>query len=382
MYMTENFDFVQTDGTKIYNMVMNWLMDSVDEPLYPGDERRIYAEALAFVLINVYNELNDTAKQRTLQFARGKVLDALGERTGTKRLQASPAYDTFRFSLENALNFNVVIPKGTRITPDGKIYFATQENAVIRIGETSVDTIAVCTTNGADFNGLQPGTVKTLVDLIPYISGVKNLNGTSGGDDGEPYTIDGDNRYRERIRISPATFSVAGTLAAYKYHALSADPNIIDVLVYSPKATEIVILPLMAGGKIPDEKTIQDIQAVFTSDIRPLTDLVTVKAPEQVTYDINLTYYCTAVNEADAIRVVEGENGAITQYNQWQSGGLGRDINPDQLKKFILAPKNGMEVVDRVDITAPAFQDLPNEKVAKFSGNLTVNHVVSGSDSV
>lgn len=380
--MSENFDFVQTNGTQIYNTVMNSLMDFVDEPLYPGDERRIYAEALVFVLINVYNELNDTAKQRTLQFARGKVLDALGERTGTKRLQPSPAYDVFRFSLEKSLDFNVIIPKGTRITPDGKIYFATQENAVIRIGETSVDVVAICTTFGADFNGLAVGTVKTLVDLIPYVSSVSNLNGTSGGDDGEPYTPEGDNRYRERIRISPATFSTAGTLAAYKYHALSADPNIIDVLVYSPKASEIVILPLMKGGKIPDDETIQKIQDVFTSDIRPLTDMVIVKAPEEVTYDIHLTYYCTAVNEADAIQVVELGDGAIAQYNKWQSGGLGRNINPDQLKKFILAPKNGMEVVDRVDITAPVFTDLPNEKVAKFSGNLIVNHIVNGSDSV
>ena len=83
--MAQEFDFVNTDAAEIYNTVMEWLMDSVNEPLYPGDERRIYGEALVFVLVNVYHEMNDTAKQRTLQYARGVVLDALGERVGTKR---------------------------------------------------------------------------------------------------------------------------------------------------------------------------------------------------------------------------------------------------------------------------------------------------------
>ena len=92
--MAQEFDFVNTDAAEIYNTVMEWLMDSVNEPLYPGDERRIYGEALVFVLVNVYHEMNDTAKQRTLQYARGVVLDALGERVGTKRLEPAPAYDT------------------------------------------------------------------------------------------------------------------------------------------------------------------------------------------------------------------------------------------------------------------------------------------------
>lgn len=97
--MAQEFDFVNTDAAEIYSTVMEWLMDSVNEPLYPGDERRIYGEALVFVLVNVYHEMNDTAKQRTLQYARGVVLDALGERVGTKRLEPAPAYDTFRFTL-------------------------------------------------------------------------------------------------------------------------------------------------------------------------------------------------------------------------------------------------------------------------------------------
>lgn len=376
--MAEKFDFVQTDAAQIYTTVMNWLMDSVNEPLYPGDERRIYGEALIFVLVNVYNEMNDTAKQRTLQYARGYVLDALGERVGAVRLQPSPAYDTFRFTLSAAQTQNIIIPAGTRITPDGSVYFATDETAIIQAGQTFVDVLAVCTTTGTDYNDMPAGTIKTLVDLIPYIATVSNLNGTTGGDDGEPYTTEGDDRFRERIRLAPSSFSVAGPLAAYRYYALSADPDIIDVNISSPTANNIVIVPLMEGGTIPDEDTIQKVKDVFADDIRPMTDIVTVKAPEQVTYDINIKYYCTLDNEADAITIVEGEGGALEQYQAWQCGALGRDINPDQLKKFILAPKNGSEAVERVDIVSPVFTELDVDKVAKFSGTLTVSHVVIG----
>lgn len=376
--MAQEFDFVQTDAAQIYATVMNWLMDSVNEPLYPGDERRIYGEALIFVLVNVYNEMNDTAKQRTLQYARGYVLDALGERVGAVRLQPSPAYDTFRFTLSAAQTQNIIIPAGTRITPDGSVYFATDETAIIQAGQTFVDVLAVCTTTGTDYNDMPVGTIKTLVDLIPYIATVSNLNGTTGGDDGEPYTTEGDDRFRERIRLAPSSFSVAGPLAAYRYYALSADPDIIDVNISSPTANNIVIVPLMEGGTIPDEDTIQKVKDVFADDIRPMTDIVTVKAPEQVTYDINIKYYCTLDNEAEAITIVEGEGGALEQYQAWQCGALGRDINPDQLKKFILAPKNGSEAVERVDIVSPVFTELDVDKVAKFSGTLTVSHVVIG----
>lgn len=380
--MANEFSFVETDAAKIYNLVMTWLMDSVNEPLYPADERRIYGEALIYVLTNVYNEMNDTARQRTLQYARGYVLDALGERTGTTRLAPSAAHDTFRFSVETPINTNVIIPKGTRITPDGNIYFETQQTSVLQAGSTHIDILAVCTTPGADYNGLAKGTVKTLVDLIPYIASVENLKGTSGGDNGEPYPWEddgtGDNRYRERIRLAPAKFSVAGPMAAYKYFTLSADSDIIDVFIESPQSTKVVIYPLMKDGQLPDEETLKKVLSAFDDDIRPMTDLVTVEAPQQVEYDINIKYYCTLENEADAIAIVEGEGGAIDKFVMWQCAELGRDINPDYLKRFALVPDNGSDAVARLDIISPILTELEKKQVAKYSGKVTVSHEIIG----
>ena len=70
--MAETFDFVTTDAAQIYTAIIGTLMDEVGEPLYPGDERRIFGEALVAVLVALYNEFNDKMKQRTLQYARGR----------------------------------------------------------------------------------------------------------------------------------------------------------------------------------------------------------------------------------------------------------------------------------------------------------------------
>lgn len=376
--MAERFDFLETDSKEIHDSILDFVMDEVDEPLYPGDERRMFAEAVILVLVQVYNSMNDTAKQKTLQYARGYVLDAIGEQKNTKRLKATAATDMFRFSLSAAQTTNTIIPEGTRITPDGEIYFTTSAAAVLQAGSLYVDVEAKCMTVGEEYNGLAAGTVNVLVDLIPYIASVENLNGTSGGDDGEPYPWEdggaGDERYRERIRIAPYPYSVAATESSIRYFALSADPDVIDVAVYSPGGNQIYVYPLMKDGVVPTEDDLEKIQAVFGDDVRLMTDVITVKAPTQKMYDIELKYYYAAANEAQAIKTVEGTGGAIELYKEWQAGALGRAINPDYLRKLILAPADGTSAVDRVEITAPAFETIAASEFAKCSGKIIVTH--------
>ena len=163
---------------------------------------------------------------------------------------------------------------------------------------------------------------------------------------------------------------------------MTADPDIIDVAIDSPEANIINIYPLMTGGAIPDEETLQKVEDTCSADdVRPMTDVVTAIAPTQVSYDIELKYYCTQENEADTIKAVEGEGGAVDRYNEWQCAALGRDINPDQLRKLVLCPDWDSTLVgaDRVEVTKPVFTALSASQVAKFSGTVSITHeVVSG----
>lgn len=370
-------NFVETNSQNIYDIILDNIMDYVAEPLYPGDERRIFAEAVIQILVSFYNHMDDTAKQKMLQFARGEVLDSIGDMEDTPRLEPQRAHATIRFSVGAVLDQNVVIPSGTRVTPDGEIYFATQAAAVLQSGTMSVDVEAFCQTAGSDYNDIAVGKINVLVDVIPYIASVSNVIATTGGDDGEPYTTEGDDRYRERIRLSKAAYSVAGPLEAYRYYALSASPNIVDVVIDSPEGNVIDIYALMDGGEIPSDEILDEIESIVSADdIRPMTDIVTALAPEQVEFDINIKWYSTTENEATAIQTVETSGGAIDQYINWQVSALGRDINPDYLRKYILAPSDGSTAVERLDVTSPAFAELSNKQVAKFSGNLTVTHAI------
>lgn len=375
-----DFDFVETDSAKIYTAIIGKLMDYCNEPLYPGDERRIFGEGLVMVLTALYSEFNDAMKQRTLRYARGAVLDAIGERYGVERLAPANASAVFRFTASSSQSENIIIPAGTRITADGSVYFAIHETSVLPAGESYVDLVGVCISGGSAYNGYTAGSISTLVDLIPYIASASNITMTTGGDDGEPYSEDGDNKYRERIRLSPASLSTAGPESAYRYFALSADPDIVDVAIDCPvdEPNTVNLYPLMIGGELPDEETLQKVLDALSDDVRPMTDKVQALAPEVVPYSLEVKYYCTKDDEAATIQAIEGAGGAIDKYNEWQTAALGRSINPDQLRRFMLAPAEGVGAL-RVDVISPAHTSLRKSQVAKLTGSPVVTHeVVSG----
>ena len=141
----------------------------------------------------------------------------------------------------------------------------------------------------------------------------------------------------------------------------------------------VKIVPICAGGELPDEDILKDVLETCSADnVRPLTDLVQVEAPDTCVYDIELEYYTTKENESEVIENVEGVGGAISQYIYWQGSSLNQDINPDYLRKLILCPHwaEGLTGATRVNIIKPEYTELSSTTVAKFSGNLKVSHRV------
>ena len=78
----EDIKLTTTDASTLYKTIITELEKGAGEPLYPGDERRIFGEGLVAVFVALYNSLDDTGRQTLLRYARGEVLDAIGERTG------------------------------------------------------------------------------------------------------------------------------------------------------------------------------------------------------------------------------------------------------------------------------------------------------------
>lgn len=64
--------FVETDSEKLYHTVITTLEKSVGEPLYPGDERRIFGDALVAVVLAIYSRADDACRQKMLRYEIGR----------------------------------------------------------------------------------------------------------------------------------------------------------------------------------------------------------------------------------------------------------------------------------------------------------------------
>ena len=345
----EPINFTDIDAGNLKDNLLAQMENATGELLYPGDERRIFAEGMAYALSVLVSSMNEACKSRLLTYARGKVLDALGERVGCSRLSPTPARTILKFSLAAERTVPTIIPAGTRCTADNTIYFATDSAAMIPTGAMTVEVVNIAESAGGD-------------DGEPYPSAIDPVN----GDDGT-----GDNHYRERIRLAPSGFTTAGTAGAYSYFAKSASANVADVKVISEQEAGTVLLVICeAHGADPSEATLQEVfTAVTADDVKPLGDKVSVSGPSPIEYGIELTYYCSKAEESETVQAIEGAGGAIEQYREWQNSVIGRDINPDRLRAYLL------DTCIRVDVKAPVFTSVSDLQIPRWNGRINVSHV-------
>ena len=53
--------FIETNASEIYEIVIGALEKGCNEDLYPGDERRIFGEAMVPLVVALFNAVNDAA---------------------------------------------------------------------------------------------------------------------------------------------------------------------------------------------------------------------------------------------------------------------------------------------------------------------------------
>lgn len=376
-------NFIPVDTEALRLDLLKRMEERMGEPLYPGDERRIFAEALAYALGVFAAAANEQCRARLLAYAGGRQLDALGKRVNCRRLAPVPATVLLTFTLATARPNAITIPAGTTVTADNNVLFATAAAATIPPGATEAAGVpATATVGGSVTNGVPAGAIQSFVDKVPYVTGVTNTTESSGGSDGEPYPLaldpdtgddgSGDTHYRERIRLAVAGFSCAGGAASYEYFARSASANVEGVSVISEQAAGTVDIYITEkGGAAPTAGTLAAVTAAVTDDaVKPLNDLVSVHAPEPVPYDIELCYYVAQADESACVKAIEGAGGLLEQYNAWQQGEIGRDINPQRLMAYLL------RTCLRLDVVKPAFATVSPAQIARWSGKMNISHII------
>lgn len=348
-------EFVSTDVGEIDANIITVYEGISGRKLALGDPVRLFLQAIAAIIAQQRVLINYAAKQNLLAYAEGPYLDHIGALVRAERLPAKAAQTTLRFTISPPQPQAVIIPAGTRATSDGQVFFATVQATTVPAGATQIDVVAECTTPGTIGNGWQVRQINRLVDPLFWVQKVENITVSSGGVDEED-----DNSYRERIRQAPESFSVAGPEEGYKYWARTAHQSIIDVSVTSPSAGVVEIRLLLEGGEIPGQEILEAVAAVCNDKkIRPLTDQVTVLAPEVVSYDIQLTYWISTENASIAASIRDAVIKVVDDYQAWQRSRLGRDINPSELIARVMQAG-----AHRVEVTAPAFTQLLLSQVA------------------
>ena len=370
-----DIDFVETDTeTVVSNMIALYeqLQKDAGRERYqvrPASPERLFISWMAAVVVQQRILINETAKMNVPRYAAKSVnesyLDSLAEIfKDTPRLPASPASANFRFYISEAQAQSTIIPAGTRISFDGVIMFATSEPLEIKAGDTSGEVEAVCTQPGTVGNGLAPGQVKEVVDLFDHYQKAENITETSGGAEKE------DNaRYYERMRESVESFSTAGPVNGYIYWTKSVSPAVLDVAVTSPEACKVDVRVILRDGQEATEAVLGEIEeALNAADIRPLTDVVKVSAPDTVEFSVDATFYIGQPNAEGAAAIEKEVRAAVDGFVAWQTEKLGRDINPSQLIKLMMEAG-----AKRVEVRQPAFKSVADIAVGKLTTKTVLN---------
>lgn len=340
-----------------------------DYKVHPASPERIFISWMAAVIVQQRILINEIAKMNVPRYAakseKEEYLDNLAELfKDIERLPASPASAIFRFYLSEPQQQSTIIPSGTRISFDGVIIFATSEVLEIKAGETSGEVKAVCTQAGTVGNGLVAGQVREVVDLFDHYGKVENITTTSGGAEKE-----NNESYYERMRESMESFSTAGPVNGYIYYARSVSAAIEDVAAYSPTPGVVDVKILLQNQQEATEAILQKVAAALNADdVRPLTDMVTVSQPETVDFDIDVTFYIKKQDSAIASMIEAAVRDAGEKYIKWQTGKMGRDINPSYLVQLMMEAG-----AKRVEVGKPTFEAVESIKVAKMQNKVILN---------
>lgn len=326
---------------------------------------RMELYAAAAQIYQAMQYIDRQGKQSILKYSYSDFLDNLAIFKGVTRNPATPATTTLRFTLSAERDTATGIPQGTRVSTAGAIYFATDVYAEIPAGSTTVDVPATCTVAGTDGNGFAAGELATIVDPIPYVASVTNTTATEGGAE-----IESDDDLAERVFLAPGAYSTAGPEGGYLYHAKAYSAAIGDVVATSNQAAGTVdIVFIMADGSTPGEEMIEGLEGYLQGKtIRPMTDLVRVAAPQEVTYTINLTYYINRSDSAKAVTIQAEVAQAVSDYQTWQRA-IGRDINPSQLVRMVMDAG-----AKRVTVTAPTYTAVDATKVSALQGDAVISY--------
>lgn len=176
------------------------------------------------------------------------------------------------------------------------------------------------------------------LDHLAALVGIKRQTITPADPQkGTKAEMEGNADLRARVQIAPQSFSVAGPEGAYISLARNAHAHVLDATAISPAPCEVLVTILSRLGDGAAEASLVDAvtAALSASDVRPLTDKVTVKPAEIVKYAVHakLTFF----SGPDRGIALEEARKAMKGYTE-QMHRLGMEVTLDGIYAAARAP--------------------------------------------
>lgn len=348
MSRNAQYQFIPTDTESVVSDLTAMYEKFTGVTAQPAGPEMQFIRWVSNIVIQERVMNNYTGNQNIPSRAEGENLDALSELfLESTRPAAKAATCKMRFSISEAQDTAILIPAGTRVTDTGNtLVWETEEDAYIPIGDTELELSVRCQTTGTIGNGYAPGQINKLVDIYDYYSQCVNITESDGGSN-----VPDDDEFYELMRASMDGYSCAGARGGYIYFAKKVSTEIADVIATSPTPGVVKLYVLMNDGTLATEEMKAKVLAACNADeVRPLTDQVFVEDAEIVIYNVAFTYYIQTGSTGSAANIAAAVQSAVDEFNAWQCGKLGRDINPSRLINLLM--QTGIK---RVELTAPDF---------------------------
>ncbi len=263
-----------------------------------GDTAMLVLRAFAYRELHLRAYFNTLAKAFFLSTASGSDLDALAETLyGLYRLKGSKPRAKVKLSLLAPLPYEYRVPKGFRLSDESGEFFALLvEDVVFMPSEIEKEGVIELQMEIAFLD------IKSEMQTtpMPYLK-VKQLTPFENGSDKES-----DEEFRERIRVSLAHKSTAGSALTYKGFAYSADERIEDVRVVSPSPG--VVHVIYWAQTMDDAMRERVWNTLSAEDVRPLTDNLEIFAANEVRFDVEARLKISTKSDSAKVYVRALEN--------------------------------------------------------------------------
>ena len=343
-------DFVKFDSNDVMIKALEEYEKESGEELYAGDERRMMINSFMYLVEIIMAEINYRANNNLIAYCDEETLLLKGEERNVHRIEAKKA--TVMMSFTSASGETIKIPKGTRVTEDGKIFFQTTQDVVMNTNELEILCEAV--EEGEEYNGFEVGKINILADTIPYITKVTNTTESQGGGD-----LEDIESYRKRVIDAPKGYSTTGSEQAYICKVMEVDENIADVCAVNDNFN-VKIYVLCKNGEIPDSDLINKItDYIYKKEIKALSDNVEILPAQKKEYTISAAFKIDASDEEKETEIKEKVLKSVDDYELSLKQNMGGRINPEQLKRYMYNAGAAS-----VDITLPEYYRTEKYEVA------------------